>query len=367
MAKNPKKIGFNGRPFCQEGMRGLSRHTLELILGLRALHPELEFYVYSYGAVSTFYKQALPFVHFRERNVRLKLLWDLFWLGHDVRSDKLDIFHSTNNVGVPWVADLPIFVTIHDHFSHVARYPWGRTPSSWWASLNYRIELCLLRRVAGFFTVSQSAKVEIIHRLNIPDNKIVVTYNGSSLPITTSPDVVEDYYLYVGGLEERKNVGVMLDGFRQFSRQSKAQAKLKIVGKLAGAPTQVINQIMGSPELFSIIESTTDNELAGLYQNARALIFPSLEEGFGLPLVEALGLGCPAVVSEIPVFREIAQDAALYFSPTSASDLSSCLERLAIDTSLRDQLIHRGRQLAARFTWKNMAADVYARYLEVLR
>lgn len=367
MVTSPLRIGFNGRPFCQKSMRGLSRHTLELIKGLKHLDPSLEIFVYTYGEISKFYKDALPFVHFRERRVFPKILWDIFFLNYDVWRDRLDLFHSTNNVGVPWLYDLPTIVTIHDHFSHVVRWPWGRSVASWWAAMNYRIELWIVRRASAYITVSHSAKDEVSQRIGLSPERVDVIYNGVSLPLGLISQPRGEFFLYVGGLENRKNILVMLRGFRKFLFESNTHYCLKIVGSLAGACAEVLDELKAHPDIFLLSGPISDDQLAELYQQANALLFPSLEEGFGLPLVEAMALRCPAIVSDIPVFREIAKDAAMYFSPSSEDELSLCLRQLQGNLELREQLVNLGAQRVKQFTWTEMVRRVYALYLAKLK
>lgn len=362
MATTPLRIGFNGRPFIVDGMRGLSRHTFELIRELKRQHPDVEIFVYSYDAVSSFYKRQLPFVTFRDRRVRPKLLWDLLLLPREIRADRLDLFHSTINLGVPLISKrFPLYATLHDHFTHAARLPWGKRPREWWAALNYRLELRLLKRAKLFFTVSHAAKADIARSMNLPAAKIKVAYNGVNLS-TTDPRVVGNYFLYVGGLEVRKSVITLLRAMVLLSERT--PVKLILAGSLRAATPEVRKLLEERRDLFELREGVSDEELTKLYRNARALVFPSLEEGFGLPLVEAMALGCPVIASDIEVFKEIGTGASLFFKAGDDRDLLRCLTEFEANPSLGERLSQAGPRAAAKFTWAKMAEEVYSSYVK---
>lgn len=360
------KIGFNGRPFCQSGIRGLGRHTLELIKALKKLHPENEFYIYSYETIDPIYKEQLPFAHFRDKKVRPKILWDLFLLGREIRQDKLDVFHSTNNLGVPVFSAVPLAVTIHDTFTHRSRLPW-RMPHNWWGALVYRLEYFATRNAAIFFTVSQVAKDEIHQEMMLQKSKIVVTYNGCHFQPLSSPTEKSEYFLYVGGLEARKNIKVMLEAIAKYNSGRKQVQPLVLVGSSHSAPLEVMQMIEAHPILFQLVEAIDDARLSDYYAKAKALIFPSLAEGFGLPLIEAMRCGCPVVVSNIKVFREIAQESALYFSPHDPEELRLTLELLDKEPALWKKMILSGKQRSDDFTWEKMAEKTYDEYLKIVR
>jgi len=361
VAEKAWRIGFNGRPFCSNELRGLGRHTLELIKGLKAQHPELEIFLYTYAPVTEEFKKLLPYATVRDRRVRPKLLWDLWSLRAQLAEDQIDLYHSTINLGVPllFFKKLPLVVTIHDHFTHVAQRPlWGR--------LQYAVEFALLRRSQLVFTVSADAREKIARLMGIRREKIRVSYNGVGLAPVAAPPVEERYFLYVGGMEARKNISVLLEAFLSF-HQREPTSRLKLVGNPEHASARDRDLIQAHADIIEVVQGAGDAQLAALYQGARALIFPSLEEGFGLPLIEAMALGCPVIASDIEVFKEIGADAALYFPRASASALTEQMRGLEADAELRDRLCARGRERARKFRWETLVAQTYEAYCELLR
>jgi glycosyltransferase involved in cell wall biosynthesis len=110
----------------------------------------------------------------------------------------------------------------------------------------------------------------------------------------------------------------------------------------------------------------TDRKLTLLYRRAAAFVFPSLYEGFGMPILEAFACRCPVVLCDTPAMREIAADAGLFFRPNSSSDLAAAVSRILKDQALREDLVERGSQRATRFSWQKTAAETAAVYHRAL-
>lgn len=361
-----QKIGFNGRPFCDPGTRGLGRHTSELMQALYALLPDCEFHVYSHAPVHESWRKKLPWAHFHDRPLP-RLLWDLWGLPRELQRDGVEVYHSTINLGVPrwgrW--KIPSFVTIHDTFTHEvrARSPRGlRDLWDWW---NYRRDYRrMLRDATGFFTVSEAARIEICAGMGIPRERITVCGNGAG-PVgpVEAQAVPAAHYLYVGGLEGRKNIPLMLRGMLAFREQSGSNVQLLLVGPVGSATTEVLQLLRENPAVFISLGYVDDKQLRQLYGSVRALIFPSLREGFGLPLVEAMAHHCPVIASDIPVFREIAGEAALFYSPNSVEALVERLVELEDGaTELRGRMVGAGLRRAQLHTWEAVARRVLADY-----
>lgn len=364
MEKSIKKIGFNGRPFCQDGLRGLGRHTLELIINLKKINPELEIYIYTYDKISSYYKNLMPFAHFQDEKIRPKMVWDLYYLPKKIREDNIDIFHSTNNLGIPFFVDIPCFTTIHDCFTHEERVSWGYSLKKLWSAINYKLEQFIYLKSHAFFTVSESAKIEIHQKLGIPMDKIFVAYNGTSLVSEKDAESGEEYFLYVGGLEARKNINILLEAVLSFNKNSKINFKLKMVGSIDSASSDIRKTIENNSSIIQFLGHQTDTDLVKLYQGSKCLIFPSLKEGFGLPLIEALSLGVPVIASNIPVFREIGNRGVIYFNPESAIDLESKILELIGSKVLKENAKKEAKEIADQYTWEKMARKIYSTYMK---
>lgn len=358
------KIGINGRPLCQNEMRGLARHTVELIKNLHELHPTLQVYIYTYGQIAPLHRGQLPFAHFRESSPPLKILWDLWILPRELKKDGVEVFHSTNNLGVPWMK-LPKIVTLHDDLTH--RHRMTLSLKNLWGMINYFIELYLLKKSDAIITVSRTAGQDIQRTMHIPLDKIKVIYNGVKDQKWDPSFIREDFFLYVGGLEERKNISYLIDALEAVQAVTEEKISVKLVSPKRSASSQLLLKIRNSKLQITLLENVNEATINELYQSAKALIFPSLYEGFGLPIVEAMKFGTPLLLSNIEVFKEITQGKAFYFDPHKSQSLTDLILKLESHPQEYQafQTVHIQR--SHDFSWKKMAQDTFKIYLDLVK
>ena len=357
------KIGMNARPFVSSSLRGIARHTLELIRNLHSEYPEIEFFLYTYGKVDSFYKDQLPYVNWRETKISPKLLWDLWYLPSQISKDGIDLFHSTNNLGLPF-SNIKKIATIHDDLTHRHRVKGGL--EQLWGKLNYFLEYYLLKQADLFITISHAAKKDIIKTLKLPENNIRVIYNGVSKHIVNISIEKADYYLYVGGLEERKNISFLISELESVQFKLKRQIQLKCISKLNSASPALQEKIRQSKLSIQICEDVSDGDLFTFYQQTKAVIIPSLVEGFGIPLIEAMQMRAPLIVSDIEVFKEVTDQKAYFFDPRKSGDLSKLISKIENDELALNKFIEDGLIVARRYDWSKMAKDTLKIYKEVL-
>ncbi|HOY31100.1 MAG TPA: glycosyltransferase family 1 protein [Bacteroidales bacterium] len=202
-------------------------------------------------------------------------------------------------------------------------------------------------------TVSEFSKTEIQRWLSIPDEKFVIIHNAVSGTLTNnlSAKALQKgrYILTVASLDPRKNLDTLVKAYEN----SGIAKDTKLV--LAGRSSPLFNMKMSEEILANSVGYVPDNELASLYKNAMAFVYPSLYEGFGIPPLEAMSLGCPVVLSDIPVFREIFGDAACYVDPLSTDSISAGIVKVLSDDAYRKELIRRGYQKALQYSWEKSA------------
>jgi glycosyltransferase involved in cell wall biosynthesis len=266
-------------------------------------------------------------------------------------------------------------VTVHD--LTFARLPWAVRPDTALA-LRERLERTLLEAdllltssmaVAGELVASGVApsRVRPIHLgpgQGGPAAVAAVTAVGDApRQAAPPPGNPPRYGLFVGTLEPRKNVETLIEAWRQL-RQGGEAPPLVVCGP-QGWKARQLRRAMAAAEREGWLVYhgyVTAGELAALYRGAAVVALPSLYEGFGLPVVEALAAGAPVVLSDIPVFHEVAGDAALYCPPRRADLWALRLRQVLSDDSLRQELAQRGRRRAARFDWRlaaNATADAF--------
>ncbi len=205
------------------------------------------------------------------------------------------------------------------------------------------------------FADSQATKNDLIKLLDINSNKIVVNYPGVSVKNPTLPKIEKTlkkyhldkpFILTVGKLEPRKNISRLIKAFNKIKNKN---IDLVIVGP-SGWDTQV--QSINRLDHIKYLGLIDDEELFSLYTSCLLFVYPSLWEGFGYPLVEAMSLGAPIACSNIPIFKELAGDSAYYFNPLSIDNLYQAMDKLANNHLLRKKLTESGKIKAEEFSWQ---------------
>jgi glycosyltransferase involved in cell wall biosynthesis len=219
---------------------------------------------------------------------------------------------------------------------------------------------------AGIIAISSSTKRDIVRYLNIDPAKIEVIYLANSLPAEGEAMAVpERYVLYVGSRGRYKNFRTFLQAFATLARELPDLHLVCVNPKgFNRAELELIRGLGVEGRCRNV--SATDRQLAFLYQHAALFVYPSLYEGFGMPILEAFAAGCPVALSRTSCFPEIAGDAAVYFDPSEVSGISDAMAEILSGSAPRDGLIRRGRERLAGFSWDATArqtADFYRRCL----
>jgi len=217
-----------------------------------------------------------------------------------------------------------------------------------------------VKKAKKIIAVSQSTKKDIIKIYKIPEEKIEVIYNGYEKPKTVTPSKFKikkiscPYLLYVGTIQPRKNLSLLIDAFYKFN-QIYNNYELVIAGKKGWLYKKIFDKVsdLGIEDRVFFTDYVTDFQLAYLYQNAFCLVMPSLYEGFGIPLLEAMSFNCPVVSSFSSSLPEIGSDACLYFNPLDVNDLVEKLLKLKDNEKLRNELTKKGCQRIKFFSWNN--------------
>ena len=254
----------------------------------------------------------------------------------------LDVLHCTT-MRTPLRARPPVVATVHD--VAVLRFP-EAFPA--WHRHTGRLALRQSVRTAdAIIAVSEFTRNELVELLSVPPDRIRVVRNGvGSVFAADGPAALGEYVLAVGTLEPRKNLPRVVEAARL------AGVELRVVG----APG------WGGVNVPGWVGRTTDEELAALYRGARCLVFPSLYEGFGLPILEAMACGTPVVTSRGGATEEVAGGAAVLVDPLDAASIAAGIGEAK---RRRDELVGLGSERARAFTWERAADDVEALWSEL--
>jgi glycosyltransferase involved in cell wall biosynthesis len=277
--------------------------------------------------------------------------------------DRLDAL-LVQYTGPPFVS-CPVVTVVHDvafalfpqYFSLSDRLWMGRTiPAT-------------MRRAASVVTVSEFSRDEIRRVYGLRPGRVVVAPNGVDPVFLARPDRPgprrDPFFLAVGNLQPRKNVATLIRAYRRLLEwHPEVPERLVVVGQewlaeeAAALRLEAADLTANGRVVFA--GYVQDTQLVDLMREATAFAYPSLYEGFGLPPLEAMAAGTPALVSDIPVMREVVGDAAVRLPATDVEAWAKGLLRVATDGALREDLARRGPQRAARFTWQASARVVLA-------
>lgn len=294
-------------------------------------------------------------------------LWEQFVLPAHVGSD--DLLWSPGGMGSLFVRRLVITVTDLAVFENPECY--GGAFGRWYRAL-YPVVANRARRV---LTISEFSKEVIQRVLGVPADRIVVTHLGvddAFRPRSIAEierlrqrlGLSEHYLLSVGALSPRKNLHRLLQAWRRVS-QSYPDTSLVIVGEpnLLFSADSSLGEL---PPRTTHLTGIDDETLATLYSGAAAFVFPSIYEGFGLPVLEAMAAGTPVVTSNVTSLPEIAGDAAVLMNPYDVGAIADAIDAVLSDEVLRDDLRRRGFARAAQFSWDATARKTWAALQEAL-
>lgn len=240
----------------------------------------------------------------------------------------------------------------------------------------YRLILtAAIKRASCLIAVSESVKRDIIKSFRIGPQKIRVTYEGIDPAFISETEKSEKrlpltgaYFLYVGNVFPHKNVETMLEAYRQYDRNTSQPASLVFVGP-SDYFYRRFESIVSSLNFRGnvlFLHQVDDQTLRVLYKKATALLFPSLMEGFGLPALEALALGCRVIASDIPVFREVLGEYATYVDTKNPDEFAEALTKISHAAYDRQANRQKVKQFILRYNWKKMALVTLEIYRQLL-
>lgn len=287
---------------------------------------------------------------------------------HILHKEKLDLMHFPYFSYPLWYKG-KFVITIHDLI--LDHFPTGKAttlPLPFYALKRYAYHYVIsqaTKKAAKIIAVSKATKQEILEHYQVDVKKISVTYEGideeTVVKKTEKIDVKLPYFLYVGNAYPHKNLERLIEAISLMEKG----ANLILVGKedyFYARLRKVVERTNATERIF-FYQHITDKQLAFLYQHALALVAPSLMEGFGLPLIEAMANRCLVVASEIPAFLEVCQDAALYINPYDSADIARVLT-MVVDGKIPhiQGKKEKGLMQTRLFSWKKMARETLEIY-----
>jgi glycosyltransferase involved in cell wall biosynthesis len=373
------RIGLDLRPFLTRET-GVGVYVRNLLFELARVDAEDEFFLVSASWKDRFAPERLPpFAKVRFRDLRWPVrAVDALWYGPQwptldlIFGTRLDLTHSPAPLPLPTKGKR--IVTVCDLFFF--DFPGQADPGARRHFL--KRAGAALRKSDGIVAISEFTRSALLERFDLDPGKVRVTHLGAEESRRTAPDpesvertrtalgLPGDFLLFVGASEPRKNLPALIDALAIVHRRH-AKIPLLVAGRPGAGHEALLARIAarGLGDWVIMPGYLPDHDIRNLYHAASALVFPSLSEGFGLPLLEAMAAGLPAAVSESGALPEIGGEAAVYFDPEDASGMAQRIIDVLTDAELRRCLRARGRARAGNFRWERTAARTLEFYREV--
>lgn len=368
------RIGINAR-FMTQPFTGIGQYTYNLIGALSKIDPVNEYYLFTHELVDfalpeNFRQIRVPERPFSSASFR-KANWEQILVPEEMKKWDINIAHFLYPGSPSRSLGIPTIVTVHDMI------PW-RLPeynSKLRSQLYHYNAKRAMKKADHIITVSEFSKKEIEEIAKIQEKNISVIPLAAPMADTSGmPENLKlrrKFLIYVGGYDIRKNVPVLMRAYQKFIANHYPIDLVLVGGKNRGLEQfytdeftqKVADRFPVRPKGTIILtEPLMDNELASLYEQAMALVHPSYYEGFNLPLVEAMNRGLPLVISDIPVNREVAEDAGHFVDPSNEDTFGIGLHEFLNNSFLRDELARNAKRRAQNFSWQKTAQqtlDVY--------
>jgi glycosyltransferase involved in cell wall biosynthesis len=362
------RIGLDGIPLTKL-KTGVGHYTFELARALAVAAPQDEFEFIS----PSHFKVLTRSVDERDAPANLKVVqpevnavskhWWTMGLPAYLRRNPLALFHGTN-YEVPLFGGCPTVITIHDLVSHL--HPETLLPRSA-RRARYRLPI-MARRATMIVTPTNAVRREVVDQLKAKGEKVVaVPLVPRAFFRPLAPDqarqtiqrfgIDDDFLLFVGTIEPRKNLVTLLRAFEEVLRNTSLRPQLVIAGGEGWLPSELRAYVEAQDFGDRLIWAgyLSDDDLCALYSLCRAFIYPSIYEGFGLPPLEAMACGAPVISSSIPSITEVLGNAARLVSPTDVDAISRSIIELWTNEDQRRRLSEAGTVRASEFSWERTA------------
>lgn len=371
------RIGLNAHLLNLSGnyrSAGISWYIHHLIQHLEPA-PDLQYTVFLSEPRARFSHCTLARSRLSTHQPIVRILWEQVLQPIELQRARVDLMHALAFAG-PLATSIPWIVTIYD--LSFMRYPNSFNPLNR-IYLTWAVQHAA-RHADYLIAISESTKRDLVELVGARPERIRVIYCGKDDAFAPPTDraaleawraargVPDKMILFVGTIEPRKNIVRLLRAFARAKRAARLPHRLVLIGargwKYAEVDRTLAQENLANEVMFA--GYVPQDELPRWYQAADAFVYPSLYEGFGMPPLDAMASGTPVIASNAASLPEVVGAAALQVSPTDEDALADAIIRVLTDTALREQMIARGLEQAARFSWTRAARETMALYRTVL-
>ncbi len=370
------KIGIEVQRLFRQKKFGIETSSLELIKALRDIEPKHEYVVFAKDDTDRECLTASDNVKIKTIGGRMFADFEQFFLPLAVKREQVDLLHCTGNTA-PFFCSVPLVQTLHDVI-FMDTIPSGDTFYQQFGNL-YRRKLVPLvtPRSQAIITVSHYERERIVQRLGIKREKIHVIYNGLNeihfnkhasqqrrQQVRSKYQLPPEFILFLGNQTTRKNPARVIEAYAKYAAATSSPLPLVTPGLTRGFITHRLSQLdlPFDEERYITPGYIADADLPVLYAMSKLFLFPSLSEGFGMPLIEAMACGSPVISSDTSCLPEIAGNAAVLVNPLKADELTAAIVSLSSNDELRRKKIEAGYFNAKRFSWNRAAESVLTIY-----
>jgi glycosyltransferase involved in cell wall biosynthesis len=375
-------VGFGvtqlSRGQLQNNLDGIGHYSFELLNALNH-EPEVSLELFSFGSKpqEDLAGQSVKLLNSFRIEVLKGLLFPPYRM-HDVKGCSVDLIHATDHL-TPYVKGVPLVATlmdaiplVHPHWVGTHHSTWNKTKNYFWKKM--------ARRSNQVITCSEYSKKEISEHFEIALDKISVVPLGvnhrffdrvsaqSVLHVLQSFQINQPFFLHVGTLQPRKNIERLLAAMRALPELIRKTHCLVIVGRLGWGCDALEDEIARAEKAgwCCYLKYVSDLELRALLQSAKALMIPSLAEGFGLPVLEGFASRVPVLTSNTTSLPEVSQGASLMFDPMNVDEIMHAMMSVINEPEKMAALVSRGYTYAKQMSWKQCAQGTLAVYKKAL-
>ena len=371
------RIGIDVRLLIRR--RGIGNYVYNLLQELVKLESQHKFILYSDSEDVAY---AVP----NDSRFILKIigpkfypLWEQIVLPIHAVRDNLDVLHCPANAG-PYLlpSKIKLILTIHDVMYMLPSSALPTSPSLYQSIgrkyLSWIVPL-VAKNATALITVSNYSKFDILKHFTIDENKIFVIHEAAgknfkkiaksiASSILKNLNIPDRFIMAFGAIDPRKNTSKIIYAFKHFINLIKSDHHLIIVGLSQSEKHHFTKQVqkLGISSNVTFLGFVSEVELIALYNNAQAMLYPSLYEGFGIPVLEAMACGTPVIGSTSASIPEISGDAALLIDPTNLEELYTSLYEISNNKKLREDLSKKGFIQANKFSWSKLAFETLSVY-----
>ena len=366
------KILYDHQTFTLQKYGGISRYFYELVSELDKvsnIESEISLLISNNYYISDYkftdHLNLIPNINFKGKSRIFNYLNKMNTI-FKLKKQDFDVFHPTyyDPYFLKYLGNKPFILTVYDMIHEKFK---DRIKDAKEISLKKKL---LIKKASKIIAISNNTKNDLIKILGVDEKKIDVVHLGNSLnPNTLSGKILEipkKYLLYVGSRNGYKNFDRFIKSILDLLREDKNLYLICVGGAEFDDFTKKVFIDLGISNQIKKYDLNDEN-LAYIYNNSLALVFPSLYEGFGIPILEAFATGCPVVCSNTSSFTEIAGQAACYFDPYDENSIKKEVFKIIQYRSLRENLIENGYKQVKKFSWEKTAAQTNEIYKSILK